>query len=73
MNVLFCVVCEMIAINIVELVLLHEERRSPFFLSTENYQLADQRTWLVKNRGEEASSSLHISVCCHAMNVATCC
>ena len=31
MNVLFCVVCEMIAINIVELVLLHEERRSPFF------------------------------------------
>lgn len=31
MNVLFCVVCEMIAINIVELVLLHEERRFPFF------------------------------------------
>lgn len=31
MNVLFCVVCEMIAINIVELLLLHEERRSPFF------------------------------------------
>lgn len=70
MNVLFCVVCEMIAINIVELVLLHEERRSPFFC---RLRIADQRTWLVKNQGEEASSSLHISVCCHAMNVATCC